>query len=178
MTNMSYTAFIGLGGNMGDVRAHMRYAFKRFVETDTTQLLAVSSLYRTPPWGKTDQPFFLNAAATLATALNPRQLLDFCLTIERECLRNRGERWGARTLDIDLLFFNNNLHHHPIHIHDGHLTLPHPRIKERAFVLLPLCDIAPALMLDGKSVSDWLSRQPHDEIEKLVEPCDWWQIPT
>jgi len=177
MSNMPYTALIGLGGNVGDVRAHMRYAFKRLAEAKHSQLLSISPLYRTPPWGKTDQPWFLNAAASLTTTLTPQQLLDFCLAIERECLRDRRERWGPRTLDIDLLFFTDNLQKRAVEINDAHLTLPHPRIKERAFVLLPLCDIAPDVMLEGKAVADWLPLLMQDEIEKMAEPQDWWQIP-
>jgi len=175
MTNMPYTALIGLGGNVGDVCAHMCYAFKRLTEAEHSQLLVVSSLYRTPPWGKTDQPWFLNAAAALTTTLTPQKFLDFCLVIERECLRDRRERWGPRTLDIDLLFFIDNLQQCAVEIDDTHLTLPHPRIKSRAFVLLPLCDIAPDMVLEGKTVADWLSCQPQDEIEKVAQPQDWWQ---
>lgn len=109
-----------------------------------TRVLARSRLYRTPPWGVLEQPPFVNAAVSIETSLAPRELLDALLTIERAAGRVRdGERWGPRTLDLDLL------HVVGVALQDDQLTLPHPRMAERAFVLLPLNDIAPTLELPG-----------------------------
>jgi 2-amino-4-hydroxy-6-hydroxymethyldihydropteridine diphosphokinase len=110
----------------------------------STRLLARSRFYRTPPWGVTEQPPFLNAAAALDTELTPHALLDALLAIERAAGRVRGDvRWGPRTLDLDLLHMDG------VTMHDERLTLPHPRIAARAFVLLPLADLAPHLQLPG-----------------------------
>jgi 2-amino-4-hydroxy-6-hydroxymethyldihydropteridine diphosphokinase len=107
--------------------------------------VAHSRFYRTPPWGLLEQPPFLNAAAELETAHGPHELLDALLQIERDAGRVRdGERWGPRTLDLDLLHMDG------VALHDERLTLPHPRIAERAFVLLPLAELAPDLELPGQ----------------------------
>src|SRR5262245_38391899 len=98
-------------------------------------VVSVSSLYRTPPWGKTDQPDFLNAAAAVRTTLSPRGLLDLCLETERKLKRVRAERWGPRLIDMDLLIFGDRT------IDEEGLVLPHPRMLERAFVLVPLAEI-------------------------------------
>ena len=98
-------ASLSLGGNLGDVRAAFRLALARLAATPDVAVVAVSSVYRTAPWGKTDQPDFLNMAALLRTQLAPRALLDLCLAIEREQGRARNELWGPRTLDIDVLTY-------------------------------------------------------------------------
>ncbi|MFZ1679990.1 MAG: 2-amino-4-hydroxy-6-hydroxymethyldihydropteridine diphosphokinase [Rhizobiaceae bacterium] len=128
--------FIGLGGNVGDVADAMRLALARIDDLPDTRVRAVSSLWRTPPWGKTDQPDFLNAVAEIATAFAPRDLLDQCLAIEKAMKRVRRERWGPRTLDIDIVAFGDR-----VIVEDG-LAIPHPRAGERAFVLVPLAEIA------------------------------------
>ena len=102
----------------------------RILDADAgTRVVAVSSLYRTPPWGKTDQPDFLNAAAEIRTSHAPRALLALCLDAERALKRERRERWGPRIVDIDILVFGNRL------IREPGLEIPHPRIFERAFVI-------------------------------------------
>jgi 2-amino-4-hydroxy-6-hydroxymethyldihydropteridine diphosphokinase len=144
-------AFVGLGGNLGDTRAILGQALLRLGRLPRTRLLARSRFYRTPPWGLREQPPFLNAAAELETALTPHELLDALLDIERAAGRVRdGERWGPRTLDLDLL------HMQGVSLHDARLTLPHPRIGERAFVLLPLAELAPGLELPGQGRVDAL----------------------
>ena len=110
----------------------------------------MSSLYRTPPWGKTDQPDFINAAAEIRTSLEPRALLALCLDAEHELKRVRQERWGPRIVDIDILAFGDRV------IREAGLEIPHPRILERAFVLVPLAEIAPELEILGSSVSGHL----------------------
>lgn len=144
-------AFVALGGNLGDTHATLRQALDALALLPRTRLLAHSRFYRTPPWGVLDQPSFLNAAAMLETGLSPHELLDALLEIERAAGRVReGERWGPRTLDLDLLHMDG------VRLNDDRLALPHPRIAERAFVLLPLAELAPQLELPGQGRVDEL----------------------
>ncbi|MGO6907879.1 2-amino-4-hydroxy-6-hydroxymethyldihydropteridine diphosphokinase, partial [Rhizobium ruizarguesonis] len=129
----------------------MAAALQRLDGRDDCRVTAVSRLYRTPPWGKTDQSFFFNACAAVETRLEPEALLDVCLSIEREMKRERIERWGPRTLDIDVLTYRDVIQDAP------RLELPHPRMTDRGFVLMPLADIAPGLLVRGRAVSEWLS---------------------
>ncbi|SKB51625.1 2-amino-4-hydroxy-6-hydroxymethyldihydropteridine diphosphokinase [Luteibacter sp. 22Crub2.1] len=141
---MSVTALIGLGGNLGDVRARLAAAIDALGRVPGVSVGARSRFYRTPPWGNVDQPDFVNAAVAIDTTMGPHDLLDVLLATERDFGRVRdGERWGPRTLDLDLLAYGDRT------IDDERLTVPHPRIAERAFVLLPLADIAPTLILPG-----------------------------
>lgn len=138
-------AFIALGSNLGDARAQVLGAFDALAQLPGTRMLARSLLYLTPPWGVLEQPPFINAVAHVDTALSPHELLDALLAIERAAGRVRdGERWGPRTLDLDVLHVDGVI------LSDERLSLPHPRIRERAFVLLPLNDLAPALQLPGQ----------------------------
>lgn len=154
-------AAIGLGGNVGDVPATMRAALTRLAAIEAVQIVAVSSLYRTPPWGKTDQPWFFNACAVVATRLQPEALLHSCLQIELALKRDRqtGERWGPRPIDLDILLFEN------AKLTSDRLTVPHPRMAERAFVLVPLAEIAPEWMLDGQTIAERAERITGDGIE-------------
>ncbi|MBN9242706.1 MAG: 2-amino-4-hydroxy-6-hydroxymethyldihydropteridine diphosphokinase [Mesorhizobium sp.] len=163
------TAYLSLGGNLGDPAASMSAALAMLDDDPATKVAAVSSLYRTPPWGKTDQPDFLNAAAELSTALSARALLDLCLEAEHRLKRVRGERWGPRLIDLDILMFGDS------EIHEPGLDLPHPRMLERAFVLAPLAEIAPALVLEGVSAADRLASADKAGIERLPSGRDWWQ---
>ena len=104
---MSVTAFLGLGGNVGDPVASMAEALRRIDRHPDCAVKAASRLYRTPPWGKTDQDWFFNAAAAIETTLSPHALLDLCLEIERAMKRIRMERWGPRTLDMDILAYGD-----------------------------------------------------------------------
>lgn len=145
-------AYIALGGNLGDPRRQLLEAVAALAHLPGTRVLRRSRLYRTPPWGVLEQPPFLNAAALLDTGLMPHDLLDALLAIEQRAGRVRAERNGPRTLDLDLL------HMEGVQMDDQRLTLPHPRIAERAFVLLPLNDIAPDLRLPGQGrVADLLA---------------------
>lgn len=138
-------AWVALGTNLGDLEQQLGDALKALQRLPQTRLLASSRFYHTPPWGLHEQPPFLNAAAMLETDLSPHELLDHLFAIERTHGRTRGgERWGPRTLDLDLLHMDG------IVLHDARLTLPHPRIAERAFVLLPLHELAPELMVPGR----------------------------
>jgi len=137
-------AYVALGSNLGDSRATLVSAIEALAALPVSHLTGRSRIYRTPPWGRTDQPDFLNAVVRLHTSLPPRTLLEALMAIERRFGRERdGERWGPRTLDLDLL------HMEGVTLDDPSLTLPHPRAAERAFVLLPLSDLAPELVLPG-----------------------------
>lgn len=145
-------AYVALGSNLGDSRQHLLDAIKALAALPHTEVTARSRIYRTPPWGVTDQPDFLNAVVALETALEPHDLLGALLAIERAAGRQRnGERWGPRTLDLDLLHVADRT------VNDERLTLPHPHIADRAFVLLPLYDVAPDLEIPGQGrVADLL----------------------
>ena len=161
-------AALGLGGNVGDVPASMASALKSLDARPDLSVAKVSRLYRTPPWGKLDQPDFVNACALVDTSLAPHALLDLCLQTERAHLRERRERWGPRTLDIDLLDYGGEA------ISDERLTLPHPRAGERAFVLVPLAEIAPDLSLGGCPVGDPALTLDPDGIEPMSLDGTWW----
>jgi len=142
---VSVRAFIGLGGNLGDTRDILEAAIARLDEHPDITVLARSRFYRTPPWGPVPQPDFVNAAIAVDTSLPPHDLLDVLLATERAFGRVRdGERWGPRTLDLDLLVYGD------ARIHDERLTVPHPRMAERAFVLLPLADLDADFVVDGQ----------------------------
>jgi 2-amino-4-hydroxy-6-hydroxymethyldihydropteridine diphosphokinase len=146
-------AYVALGSNLGDPRQQLLDAMDALANLPDTRLLQRSRLYRTPPWGVLEQPPFINAAVELDTALSPHALLDALLAIEQRAGRVRAERNGPRTLDLDLLHVDG------VQLDDPQLTLPHPRIAERVFVLLPLHDIAPTLRLTGQAtVAELLAR--------------------
>jgi 2-amino-4-hydroxy-6-hydroxymethyldihydropteridine diphosphokinase len=159
-------AFLALGGNVGDVRATFERAIKMLCDGVDVRLITRSSDYRTPPWGITDQPAFINAVIEIATSLSPHQLLSRALCCERALGRDRirEQRWGPRPIDIDVLAYDE------AELHDPELTLPHPRLFERAFVLVPLAEIAPDLSIGGVRVRDALARSDMGGIEKLHAP--------
>jgi 2-amino-4-hydroxy-6-hydroxymethyldihydropteridine diphosphokinase len=161
--------FLSLGGNLGEPAKAMAEALRMLDKDSATRVVAVSSLYRTPPWGKTDQPDFLNAAAELSTSLAPRGLLDLCLEAERRLKRVRAERWGPRLVDIDILVFGDRT------VQEEGLAIPHPRMLDRAFVLVPLAEIAPDFMVAGRKLSDHLAETDATGIEKLPSGRDWWK---
>jgi 2-amino-4-hydroxy-6-hydroxymethyldihydropteridine diphosphokinase len=159
-------ALLALGGNVGDVRENFDRAIALLCDGVTTRLVARSSDYRTPPWGVTDQPPFINAVIAVATTLSPHDLLARALDVERALGRDRKHerRWGPRTMDIDLLAYGDTV------LADAELTLPHPRMFERAFVLLPLAEIAPDRIIAGRRVGDTLKELDTGGIEKLPPP--------
>jgi 2-amino-4-hydroxy-6-hydroxymethyldihydropteridine diphosphokinase len=131
-------AYVGLGANLGDREGTIRAAVAQL-----PGVVAVSPLRETDPVGVTDQPQFLNGVAELETELEPRELLDVLLAVERRLGRERRERWGPRTIDLDLLLYGDEV------IDEDGLTVPHPRLRERRFVLEPLADLAPKLVVPG-----------------------------
>jgi len=156
-------AFIALGGNLGDVRATFEQAIAKLCDGDAVRLLARSSDYCTPPWGVTDQPPFINAAIAVSTSLSPHELLARAKATERTLGRDpaRERHWGPRPIDLDILAYDD------VELHDGDLTLPHPYMFERAFVLVPLAEIAPDRIIAGIRVRDALTRIDASGIEKL-----------
>ncbi|TCZ87384.1 2-amino-4-hydroxy-6-hydroxymethyldihydropteridine diphosphokinase [Lysobacter sp. N42] len=138
-------AYVGLGGNVGDARARVTGAFDALGHLSRTRLVARSSLYRTPAWGPVAQDDYVNAVAAVDTQLPPLELLEALLRLEREAGRDRETalRWGPRTLDLDLLLYGEDSIDLP------GLRVPHPRLHERAFVIVPLAEIAPALRIPG-----------------------------
>ena len=156
-------AYLGLGSNLGDKRAMLTEALARLDATPGIRVTARSRFYRTPPWGDTNQDWFLNAAAALDTTLLPADLLAACLSVERQLGRVRGRKWGPRSIDIDVLAYGQEA------VDDPDLVLPHPFVLQRAFVLKPLADIAPDLAIGGTSVRDALARLDQTGIEP-VEP--------
>lgn len=138
-------AHVGLGANLGDPASTLRQAFGALDALPHTRLVRTSRLYRTAPWGVTGQPDFVNAVAAIDTTLAPRALLEALLGIERVHGRDRAleSRWGPRTLDLDLLLYGDRV------IDEAGLRVPHPRLQERAFVLWPLLEIAPDVVVPG-----------------------------
>ncbi len=144
------TAYIGLGGNIGDVLSNMRNALRALDDHHDISVVQISNVYKTPPWGIEDQDWFLNACAKVETTLSGQELLKQCLNAEMELKRVRDVRWGPRTIDLDVLVYAD------ISINEEDLQVPHPRMHERGFVLLPMADIAPNLVVKGKTIKQWL----------------------
>ena len=145
-------AWLGIGSNIGDMAAMLDRAVDKLAAIPGIRVVARSPDYRTPPWGKTDQPWFLNGAVAIETDLDPHALLDACQGIERDLGRIREERWGPRIIDIDVLAYEGAA------VEDERLVLPHRYVRERAFVLVPLNEIAPDLTIGGEKVSDALAK--------------------
>lgn len=139
------TAFLGLGANLGNREAALLGALRTLDALPTINVIAVSSLYETAPVGVTDQPQFLNGVARIETALTPEDLLQTVLHLENKMGRVRTQRWGPRVIDIDVLAYGD------WEINSPTLTVPHPRLRERAFALVPLAEIAPDWVLPGES---------------------------
>ncbi|WP_156323569.1 2-amino-4-hydroxy-6-hydroxymethyldihydropteridine diphosphokinase [Bosea sp. AAP35] len=157
---MRVEAALGLGGNLGDPVAAFAHALTRLAQHPAIFAVRPSSVYRTAPWGKLDQPEFLNMAVLVETELPARALLDLCLDLEREGGRERRERWGPRTLDIDILTYGREM------IDEPGLQVPHPRIAERAFVLAPLAEIAPGMVIGERTVSTSLDAVRNETIRR------------
>src|SRR6202051_4790108 len=156
---------IALGGNVGDVRTTFQKAIANICGMTQAALLARSSDYATPPWGDEQQARFINACHEIDTSLDPHVLLFTLHKIEAKFGRDRAneKRWGPRTLDLDLIAYDD------VSIHKPELTLPHPRLFERAFVLVPLAEIAPHPTLAGHSIGSMLAQLSTAGIERLPD---------
>ena len=156
------TAYVGLGSNLQQPKHQVLKAFEALSRLPRTRLLAHSSLYRSAPMGKTDQPDFVNAVAALATELVPNELLQALLQLEAQQGRVRSEPNAARTLDLDLLLFDGLI------IHAPGLDVPHPRMHERAFVLMPLAELNPELVIPGRGpVAELLKRVAGQDVTRI-----------
>jgi 2-amino-4-hydroxy-6-hydroxymethyldihydropteridine diphosphokinase len=145
-------AYIGLGSNLADREGTIEQAVGLLGAEPGIEVVAVSSLRETEPWGRVAQPAFLNGAVAVETTLEPRALLGVLLDVERRLGRVRDERWGPRTIDLDLLLYGD------VVLDEPGLTVPHPRLHERAFALEPLQDLDPELAVPGRgSVADLLA---------------------
>jgi 2-amino-4-hydroxy-6-hydroxymethyldihydropteridine diphosphokinase len=146
--------YIGLGSNLADPRVQVEGGLRSLAGLVDTRLVRRSRLYRSAPWGRADQPEFVNAVAELETTLIPQRLLDALLAIERQAGRERdATRWGPRVLDLDILVYGDLILDTP------GLHVPHPHLHERVFVLKPLCEIAPDLQIPGKGRAEALLAQ-------------------
>ncbi len=157
---------IGLGANLGDRAATLRWALQAL--GPAVRVTAVSALYESEPWGVADQPRFLNAVCLGETDLLPSPLLEYLQGLEREAGRTAGERWGPRPLDLDILLYDNLV------LHNGRLTIPHPAMAARAFVLRPLADVAPDRAPPGwpESVTVALARVGEAGLRRVAGP-EW-----
>ena len=162
------SVLIALGGNVGDVRGTFRKAIASICGMTQAALVARSSDYITPPWGHEQQPAFINACIEIDTGLDPHALLFTLHKIEKKFGRDRANErhWGPRTLDLDLLAYDD------VRLDKAELTLPHPRLFERAFVLVPLAEIAPDRTIAGRRVRDALAGLSTDGIERLPDLPD------
>jgi len=162
----SVTAYLGLGGNLGDRLAALTEALTLLDAVPDMRRVACSSLYETEPWGVTDQPSFLNLVAGFETTLQPVDLLTACQTVEQRVGRTESYRWGPRLIDVDILLYGAET----VNIKVPDLRVPHPRLAERAFVLVPLSEIAPELAVPPGEVT----------VRRLMDGVDgkhgvsWW----
>ncbi len=164
-------AGIGLGSNLGDREAHLAGAAQALEALEGTRILAASSVWRTPPVGPPGQPDYFNACLRIETDLAPERLLAACLSIEQAHGRERRERWGPRTLDLDILWYDD------LEMSSEALTLPHPRLTQRVFVLAPLAEIAADMRIACEMVSAHLSRLDAEGLMRLG-PFPRWDQPA
>jgi 2-amino-4-hydroxy-6-hydroxymethyldihydropteridine diphosphokinase len=152
-------AYIGIGSNLNDPVHQCNLALRALTADPESRVAEVSPFYRTEPVGKKDQNWFVNAAAALETSRSPRGLLLFLQSLERAMGRERKEKWGPRTIDLDLLFYEDRV------LREGDLVIPHPRLHERRFVLVPLNDIAPGWRhpVLEKTIAEILAELPGGE---------------
>lgn len=158
-------AYLGLGTNMGDRLNYLNQACRLLNLHENISLTNKSSIYETKAWGYTEQNDFLNMCVEIETTLNAQELLKICNEIEEKLNRERVIRWGPRTIDIDILFFND------IILKEENLEIPHPRIQNRAFVLIPLMDINSNLNINNKSIDKYLetlTAEERDEVKEFI----------
>ncbi|MGB4304512.1 MAG: 2-amino-4-hydroxy-6-hydroxymethyldihydropteridine diphosphokinase [Syntrophomonadaceae bacterium] len=164
---MDKTAYIALGSNLGRKRDNIARAIQLIAALPGVKSNKSSSLYETEPWGKTDQEKFLNQVIAVETSLKPAELLRELQNIEIKMGRQRKEKWGPRIIDLDILLYGNEV------MDDPHLTIPHPHLRQRLFVLVPLAEIGADLQFpeDGATVEEVLSsvlvREGNRGIERI-----------
>lgn len=157
------SVYVSLGSNQGDSRSLLEEAVRALRGLPRTSVTARSSLYRTAPVGHVEQPDFLNQVVALRTSLSPLELLDATQSLERAGGRVRGVRWGPRTLDIDILWYDG------VDLDVDRLQVPHPRLEERRFVLEPLAELVPELVLaSGRTAAEALAKTADQPVERLT----------
>ncbi|WNB94051.1 2-amino-4-hydroxy-6-hydroxymethyldihydropteridine diphosphokinase [Bacillus sp. NEB1478] len=163
------TAYLSVGSNMGEREDLLKKAIRSLADCPDIAIEKISSIYETDPVGVTDQPLFLNLAIKLKTNLSPRALLSKLHEVEENLERKRIRKWGPRTIDLDILLYNG------VSIQTEVLEIPHPRMLERAFVLIPLSEIAPDDIYPGESISlhQVLCEQRDKEGVRIWKKIDW-----
>lgn len=158
---MRRLAYLGIGGNIGDTRANIDESIKLLKASEDIEVTAVSSFYETEPVGYEDQDWFLNVVVEIVTTLEPLELLKYCQHIENELKRVRVIRWGPRTIDVDILLYEDFTSDSEI------LSVPHPRMTERAFAMVPLYEINKALVINNEDIKDIIENLKGEVIRKL-----------
>ncbi|MBS3994912.1 MAG: 2-amino-4-hydroxy-6-hydroxymethyldihydropteridine diphosphokinase [Alkaliphilus sp.] len=154
-------AYLGIGGNIGNKKENIQKAVDLLKNHPQIVVSAISSYYETAPVGYTYQDWFLNIVVEIETALDPYALLEYCNDIEQNLKRERLIRWGPRTIDLDILLFDEFV------FNDEKLTIPHPRMCERAFVMIPLYEIAKNLVINGKKIEEITKNLKEKEVRKV-----------
>ncbi|GAB6179158.1 2-amino-4-hydroxy-6-hydroxymethyldihydropteridine diphosphokinase [Desulfotomaculum defluvii] len=156
-------AYIGLGSNMGNRKAYIQNALEKLSQSPNIRLLRVASLYESAPWGYLNQEWFINTVAEVETILSPDKLLQVLFHIEKSLERTRDIKWGPRTVDLDILLYDQETINLP------QLNVPHPRMHERAFVLVPLAELCPDMILPQGLVRELADKaQAEQDVRKLV----------
>lgn len=156
-------AYLGLGGNIGDRKGNIDEALELLAAQGTIKVLRCSSYYETAPVGYEEQEWFLNVVAEIETELTPLELLSLCNEVEQQLKRVRVIRWGPRTIDIDILLYEG------FESNEEKLFVPHPRMLERAFVMVPLAELAPDMKIKGQGIQELLLKLKDQEIRKLAD---------
>lgn len=156
-------AYLGIGTNMGDRLNNLKCACEILKDNDSITISKKSKLYETKAWGYTEQDDFLNMCVEIETTLLPEELLKVCQEVEQKLHRERIIRWGPRTIDVDILFFND------IKLKCEDLEIPHPRIQDRAFVLIPLMDLDENISIENKSIRVYLEILTNKEKSEVKE---------
>lgn len=154
-------AYLGLGSNIGDTKENIDNAIDMLRNHEKVEVTKISSYYETEPVGYEDQDWFLNVVLEIDTTLKPYELLELCNLIEEKLKRKRIIRWGPRTIDVDILLYEG------FESNDEKLTLPHPRMTERAFVIIPLNEITSEIKINDRSISEILKSLDGEEIRKI-----------
>ncbi|MEE9375703.1 MAG: 2-amino-4-hydroxy-6-hydroxymethyldihydropteridine diphosphokinase [Rhizobiaceae bacterium] len=169
MSSQSIKAWLGLGGNVGDVQSAMGVALRGLEAHKKITITNVSSIYKTEPWGLKNQPWFHNCCAEIEAQLSPLALLEVTQAVEKVGKRERVIRWGPRTIDVDILSIDG------VELSGSRLTIPHPRMVERAFVLIPLAEIEDSLVIEGQTVAERAKAIDSSGVVQIKTMKNWWQ---
>lgn len=154
-------AYLGLGSNMGDKKRYLYDAVQMLNHHEGIRIINSSSLYETMPWGYVDQDIFMNLVIQIETSLSPEELLDVCQSIENRLGRVREMKWGPRVIDVDILLYEDQ------NLITDRLIIPHPHMINRDFVMIPLSEISPQLVIKGKTAIEWAQTFNLDALKKL-----------